>query len=159
MAFGRAERRFERQMMRYRKLLVSAALALAYMAGIRIAWYYARLPESSCVISSGLSASSSDHAFEATILEKDCNQGKSLFYSVRVDAKSPPLPRGWFVQGYGLENDAYPTVPRLHWVSPRRLEIEVETRMLSGELTLNAGDDLTVVRKYVAAQPDARPNF
>ena len=104
---------------------------------------------------------SPDRIYEASLIEKNCNQGESLFYSVRIDAKPRPGRRGWFVPGYELENDlVHPeSPPAMTWATPRRLEIKVGTRTLAGSLELSAGDDLTVVRDYVPAARGAHPNF
>jgi hypothetical protein len=65
---------------------------------------------------------------------------------------------GWFVHGYELEDDEYPTVrPTLSWAAAEwRLEISAKTR---GTIILNTGDDLTIVRTYIAREPQAFPNY
>ena len=123
-------------------------------------WYVVHLPESNCTTKSVAALWAPDRAYKATLLEKKCNLSESLFYSVRVDAYSPPLKTGWFVPGFELENDQYPTGhPQLRWATPRRLEISVATRTMTGSLVENAGDDLTVVRTYTAHDPGAFPNY
>jgi hypothetical protein len=117
--------------------------------------------ESNCSTATIATTWSPDRAYQASMLEKNCNMGESLFYSVRIDAKSPPLRRGWFVPGYELENDlVHPTTPpSMKWATDRRLEIDVATRTLAGSLELSSGDDLTVVRNYVPAERGAHPNY
>lgn len=122
--------------------------------------YIARLPESNCRTQAISAHWSPDRAYKATLMEKNCNLGETIFYSVRIDANSPPLKSGWFVPGYELEDDEYPTVrPTLSWAAERRLEIRAKTRTIHGTIILNTGDDLTVVRTYIAREPEAFPNY
>jgi hypothetical protein len=131
---------------------------------LRIVWYVARLPESNCSSMPIGTFWNADRAFKATLLEKNCNGGETLFYSVRVDAFSPPLHGSWFIPGYELEgdNDWPRTVPTVRWTTPRQLDIEVNTASIAGSISslvhtsyvvgsggkIDPSDDLTVVRKY-----------
>jgi hypothetical protein len=73
--------------------------------------------------------------------------GPRLFYSIRIDAYAPPIAHAWFVPGVELEDHSYPTGnPAFQWAGPRRLEVVVSTRALTGSLTTHVGDDLTLVR-------------
>jgi hypothetical protein len=127
---------------------------------IYITSFIARLPESTCKTTSESVHWTQDRAYKATLLKKSCNLGETLFYSIRIDAYSPPLKRAWFVPAYELENDDYPDrPPALQWTSPRRLEVAVSTRTTSGTITTNVGDDLTLVRIYRPREPGAFPNY
>jgi hypothetical protein len=76
-----------------------------------------------------------------------------LFYSIRIDAYAPPIAHAWFVPGVELEDHSYPTGnPAFQWAGPRRLEVVVSTRALTGSLTMHVGDDLTLVRTYKARE-------
>jgi hypothetical protein len=145
-----------------------ATIVLAALGGallLRIVWYVARLPESNCASKSIGTFWNADRAFKATLLEKNCNAGETLFYSVRIDAYSPPLHGSWFLPGYQLEGDQdWPrSVPAVRWTTPRQLEVEVNTDALVGSITslvhtsyvvvgtggrIDPSDDLRVVRKY-----------
>jgi hypothetical protein len=156
--------------MTYRRLVVTVLALLGGALLLRIVWYVARLPESNCASKSIGTFWSADRAFKATLLEKDCNAGETLFYSVRIDAYSPPLHGSWFLPGYVLEGDQdWPrTVPAVRWTTPRQLEVEVNTNALAGSITslvhtsyvvagtggrIDPGDDLRVVRKYAPKHP------
>jgi len=78
-----------------------------------------------------------------------------------VDAFSPPERMAWFTTRE-LEADVWPDQPQppeLARSTPRQLEITVATTTLGGRLTEHVGDDLTIVRIFNAAKPDAFPNF
>ncbi len=47
-------------------------------------------PEQYCKTTSTAESWAPDRAYKATVFKKDCNSGESIFYSVRVDAFSPP---------------------------------------------------------------------
>jgi hypothetical protein len=155
--------------MRYKRA-ATIALAVLFCAFIlRVTWYVARLPESNCSSKSVAESWNEDRAFKATLIEKNCNAGETLFYSVRVDAHSPPLRNGWSIPGYELEGDeTWPRkIPTLRWVTPGELEISVNTEAIGGTLTNTVhsayvgpsginhdpSDDFFVVRKYVPARP------
>jgi hypothetical protein len=60
-----------------------ATIVLTVLGGallLRIVWYVARLPESNCASKSIGTFWNADRAFKATLLEKDCNAGETLFY-------------------------------------------------------------------------------
>jgi hypothetical protein len=155
--------------MRYKRAgtIVLAVLFCAFV--LRATWYVARLPESNCSSKPVAELGNEDRAFKATLIEKNCNAGETLFYSVRIDAHSPPLRNGWFIPGYELEGDeTWPRqIPTLRWVTPRQLEILVKTEMVGGTITNRVpsayvgpsginhdpSDDLFVMRKYVPAHP------
>ena len=132
-----------------------AGLAAATMFGYRLAQ-----PRSENCATTVLSASwADDRAYKAILSRKGCNAGESIFYSVRIDAISPPLRAGWFTIRE-MEDDEYPEgPPRVRWVTPRELEITMPTRTLNGRLVEHAGDDLTLVRIFSASKPDAFPNY
>src|SRR5215467_255827 len=50
-----------------------------------------------CKTTSTTETWSPDRAYQVTLLKKDCHQGESIFYSVRVHAFSPPNRTGWFL--------------------------------------------------------------
>jgi hypothetical protein len=115
-------------------------------------------PEANCKTSSMAESWAPDHGYKATVLEKDCNLGESILYSVRLDAFSPPERTAWFTTRE-LETDDRAQPPELDWSSARQLEITMATRTLGGRLTEHVGDHLTIVRVFSAAKPDAFPNF
>jgi hypothetical protein len=117
-------------------------------------------PEQYCKTSSLAEKWAPDHAYKATVFKKDCNLGESVFYSVRVDAFSPPERMAWFTTRE-LEADVLepPRPPDLSWSNPRQLEITMTTTTLGGQLTEHVGDGLTIVRIFNATNPDAFPNF
>src|ERR1700728_4807471 len=155
--------------MRYKRAakIILAVLFCAF--ALRVTWYIARLPESNCSSKPVAESWNEDHAFKATLIKKNCNAGETLFYSVRVDAHSPPLHSGWFVPGYELEADeTWPRqIPSFRWVTPRELGVTVNTGTVSGTVTntvhspyvgpsgikQDPSDDLLVVRKYVPLHP------
>jgi hypothetical protein len=142
------------------RLLIIGACALAGAVLIYVTAYLARCPEPKCETTSVSAHWAPDRAYKATLLKKSCNLDETLFYSVRIDAYSPPLERAWFVPGYELENDTYPDpAPNLRWSSPRQLEVVVATRTMAGTVTLHTGEDLTFVRTYAPREPSAFPNY
>jgi hypothetical protein len=122
--------------------------------------YCAALPASpNCRVTSLSEIWAPDHAYKATLVKKDCNLGESIFYSVRIDAFSPPLRDAWF-STREIEDDEYPAgPPDVRWSAERQLEITMPTRAMSGSVTDRAGDDLVVVRIYLASKPEAFPNY
>jgi len=121
---------------------------------VRVTSYIARLPESNCVTTPASEYLAPDRAYKATVLEKSCNKGETFFYSVRIDAYSPPLSTAWFIPGFKLESDLDgQNRPVVHWAAPRRLEVLVKTHALAGMLTNQVGQDLIVVRTYEPSDP------
>jgi hypothetical protein len=114
--------------------------------------YIARLPESNCVSTPLGEYWAPDRGYKATVLEKDCNLGETFFYSIRIDANSPPPSKRWFVLPQ-LESDTLErNPPVVHWAEPHRLEVLVKTHTLAGTLTVHmgqeSGQDLILVRRY-----------
>lgn len=142
------------------RTLMKVALFLGGVAVvIYITAYVARLPESNCSTKSVSEIWSEDRAYKATILLKNCNIGETLFYSVRVDARSPPLRLAWFTNRE-IEDDERPSEPpKVRWQSPRALLIEMTTRTTEGTIRESVGDDLTIIRRFSAKEPRAFPNF
>jgi hypothetical protein len=136
-------------------LLIAGAIALL----VYLTSYIARLPESNCTTSPASEIWSPDRAYKATLLVKDCNLSETIFYSIRVDAYSPPLSTGFFTHEV-IEDDERPSEPpTVRWDTPRKLAVEMKTRTLHGTVQRHSGDDLTIVRTYIARQPDAFPNY
>ena len=140
------------------KFLVGMFLTAAFVPGFALAQGRG---ETNCKTVTVATSWSPDRVYEASLLEKNCNMGESLFYSLRMDALPQPGRRGWLVTGYELENDLdHPaSPPAMKWATPRRLEIDVVTRTLAGSLERSVGDDLTVVRRYVPTERGAHPNY
>jgi len=135
-------------------LLVGVIALTAYASS-----YIARLPESNCHTTPVSDLWSDDRAYKATVLVKNCNLDETIFYSVRIDAYSPPLRLGWSTHEV-IESDERPfEVPTVRWKEPRTLAIEMETKTLRGSIELHVGDDLTIVRTYIAKTPEAFPNY
>jgi hypothetical protein len=143
-----------------KRLLIIGACTLAGAVIIYVTAYLARPPEPNCETTSVSVRWAPDKAYKATLLRKSCNHDESLFYSVRIDAYSPPLGRAWFVPGYELENDQYPEHPPImRWSSPRQLEVVVVTRTMAGTIARHVGEDLTFARTYAPREPGAFPNY
>ncbi|HWE76716.1 MAG TPA: hypothetical protein VG328_26355 [Stellaceae bacterium] len=145
------------------KLAISGAIVLA---AIGVTAYvtsaFMRSPDYYCTTKPITELWTSDRAYKATLFEKNCNSGESLFYSVRVDAFSPPLRRGWFNNTeieYDARYDVADSPPALRWATPRQLEIKMKTYTLSGTLKSHNGDDLTMVRIFEPEAPDTFPVF
>lgn len=118
-------------------------------------------PEAYCETSSIAESWAPDRAYKATVFKKDCNLGESIFYSIRVDAFSPPERMAWFTVRE-LENDAWPAppeLPKVTWSAARQLEIVSGTKTLGGQLSELAGDNLTIIRIFSPLTPDAFPNY
>jgi len=124
---------------------------LVVWLGVGTVWlivYIARLPESNCVTTPVSEYLAPDRAYKATVLEKDCNMRETFFYSVRIDAYSPPLSTAAFFR-FELESDTVEqNPPVVHWAEPRRLEVLVKTHTLAGTLTNHVGQDLILMRTY-----------
>ena len=123
------------------------ALVFAFALAIYLTSYISRLPESNCTTTAVSNSWSSDRAYEATLLRKDCNRGETAFYSVRIDK-----PRAWSLR-IEIEQDPYPaqaSEPAMKWVS-NRLEIDVIAETLSGSIERREGD-LKVVRSYIRSK-------
>jgi hypothetical protein len=122
-------------------ILVVAALWLA----LRATWYVARLPDSNCIRHSVSETRSTDPQYSATLTEKNCNVGETLFYSVTI------VTPGGVIRDLPLESDLMrPPSPTLRWVDPHTLGVTVSTGTLSGVLTEHWADGLTLVRTFVA---------
>ena len=120
-------------------------LSVAFVLTIYITSYVSQLPESNCVTRPISAVWSSDHLYEATLLQKDCNQGETFFFSVRIDKPNTPT-GGWFyVQQVEVDPNSF-TPPIIKWVS-HKLEIEIVAKMLTGSIERRVGD-ITVVRLY-----------
>ena len=126
---------------------VVAAAAIFFFA-LRATWYVARLPESNCTTHAVLEVRSPDQRYRATLHEKDCNSGETLFHSVNID-----LPRG-VIRDFPLESDQMrPARPQLQWADAHTLDVTVPTNTLSGALTEHWVEGLTVSRTFA---PGAR---
>ena len=136
----------------------AAGLLALFGLTIFVTSWISRLPESNCTTSQLSQSQSPDHVYNAALLEKNCNKGETWFYSVRIEAHSPPSQFAW-VSTVDLDNDDPDrNRPVLAWSGKRRLEITAKTKTLVGELAYHAADDLTVVRKFLPASPNAFPN-
>jgi hypothetical protein len=95
---------------------------------------------------------SSDRAFKATLLQEVCH-GETISYSVRLDHQEKSSDRAWFVPGFELEGDPYPSdaleTPEVNWLSERKLEVLVHTRTVSGSIARKVDDNLIFIRSYV----------
>ena len=120
-------------------------LFAAFVLTIYITSYVSRLPESNCITRPISAVWSRDHLYEATLLKKDCNQGDTFFFSVRIDKPNTPT-GGWFYVQQVEEDPNSFTPPSIKWVS-HKLEIEIVAKMLTGSIERRVGD-ITVVRLY-----------
>jgi hypothetical protein len=124
------------------------ALAFTFALAIYLTSYFSRLPESNCTTGPVSSSWSSDSAYKATLLRKDCNLSETVFYSVRIDK-----PGAWFLM-VEIEEDPYPAQafePAMKW-DPHKLQIDIPAEKFSGSIERREGD-LTVVRSYVRPKP------
>jgi len=124
------------------------ALAFTFALAIYLTSYFSRLPESNCTTGPVSSSWSSDSAYKATLLKKDCNLGETVFYSVRIDK-----PEAWFFR-VEIEEDPNPaqaSEPAMRWDS-HKLEVDIPAEAFSGSIERREGD-LTVVRSYVRPKP------
>ena len=124
------------------------ALAFAVALAIYLTSYFSRLPDSNCTTSPVSSSWSSDRAYKATLLRKDCNLGETVFYSVRIDKAG-----AWFLR-VEIEEDPNPaqsSEPTMRWDS-HKLEVDIPAEAFSGSIERREGD-LTVVRSYVRPKP------
>ena len=120
------------------------ALVVAFSFAIYLTAYISRLPESNCTTRQVSKSWSADHAYNATLLRKECNLGETAFYSVRIDR-----PGIWFLSEE-IEEDPYPAPavgPTMKWDS-HRLEINIPAQNFIGSIERREGD-LTIVRSYV----------
>ena len=111
---------------------------------LKAIWYIARLPDSNCTSQSVYNISSKDDpAYNATLLEKNCNSGETLFHSLNIIS-----PAG-LIRNLPLESDLMrPGRPALRWMNPHTLEVVIPTNELTGVLTESWVGGLTVVRTY-----------
>ena len=117
----------------------------AFAFTIYITSYISRLPESNCVTRPIADVWSSGHLYEARLLKKDCNQGETVFFSVRIDNPNTPT-GGWFFVEQVEEDPGSFTPPTVKWVS-HRLEIKIAAQTIIGSIERRIGD-LTVIRLY-----------
>jgi hypothetical protein len=132
-------------MMRLAKV---ALLLCGFALAVYLTSYISRLPESNCTTDPMSNAWSIDRAYEATLLKKSCNSGKTVFYSVRIDK-----PGTWLLR-MEIEQVPFPDQafePTMTWNS-RRLEIDIPSSMLSGSIN-RYENDLTIVRSYTRPKP------
>jgi len=132
--------------LRIAALALGFALILVYLTA-SLTSYFSRLPESNCTTSPVSSLWSADHAYQATLLKKDCSLGETIFYSVRIDNPT------WFLR-IEIEEDPYPDQaiePAMKWDS-HKLEIEIPAKAFIGS-TERREDDLTIVRTYIPRNP------
>lgn len=138
------------------RLLVTLALVAAFAVTIAVTSYVVRLPDSDCVTEPLSQAWSGDHMYQAILLRKNCRRGEYFSYSVRVDKPNTPT-GGWFVIDAiardGEENPV-PPPPAIKWTA-HRLDVETRSAKMRGSVEHREGD-LTIVRSYVPAKPDAQ---
>jgi hypothetical protein len=91
---------------------------MALCATAYISHWMTLAPEAKCKTSTVAENWTPDHAYKATVLEKDCNLSETISYSIRVDAFSPPERVAWFTLRE-LENDARPEAPQVTWTAAR----------------------------------------
>jgi hypothetical protein len=124
------------------------ALILAVAFAIYLTAYISRLPESNCTTRQVSRSWSTDRAYNATLLRKECNLGETAFYSIRIDK-----PGAWFLREE-IEEDPYPALavePTMKWDS-HRLQIDIVAQKFAGSIERREGD-LTIVRSYLQRKP------
>jgi hypothetical protein len=139
----------------YKTTIAWFASAIALVLTAYVTHWITLGPQPDCKTSSTAESWAPDGAYKATVFKKNCNMDESIFYSVRVDAFSPPERYSFFATRQ-LEGPDHPPPPELTWSTPRQLEITMTTARLSGRLTERVGDSLAIVRIY-DAKPAAFP--
>jgi hypothetical protein len=129
-----------------RRWIYIVLLVVAFVLTIYITSYISRLPESNCVTGPISAIWSSDHLYKATLLKKDCDDGETVFFSVRIDKPNTPT-GGWFFVQLVEEDPESFTPPIIKWAS-HKLEIEIPAEMMTGSIERRIGD-LTIARLYV----------
>ena len=130
-----------------RTALIVAVIGLIWII-LRATWYIARLPDSNCETKVVLDARSADLAYRATLLEKDCNSGETLFHLLNIDT-----PHG-NIRNFELDSDQMrPARPTMQWKEPHNLVVVIPSDNLTGTLTQHWSDWLILVRTYT---PSAR---
>ena len=104
-----------------------------------------------------VSEPSKSSAYKATLIEKSYNDGESVMYEVRVEARPTSLARGWFftqpIESGGMIRSVKPV---LTWTSPTDLLAVVHTEALAGQTVRQLADtgrssgSLTI--QYIADQ-------
>jgi hypothetical protein len=137
-------------------LIAAVAAALVTVSGYITSWF-TRAPGSNCSTKPISETWAQDRAYKATLLVRDCNMEETIFYTVRVDAFSPPLRNAWFTIEE-IDDDECPDAPPVvHWDGPRTLVSEMRTKTLRGSLVRNIGQDL-IMRITYARSSNAFPN-
>lgn len=122
-------------------LLVVGFLLVAF----RATWYIAQVPQSNCRTRPITQLASVDPAFSATLLEKDCNSGETLFHLLTIRT-----PLG-IIREMPLESDLMrPPAPTMQWGEPQQLEVEIPTATLAGTLTETWPKGPVLVRRFVS---------
>jgi len=99
----------------WRVVGIVAVIGLVALA-LRATWFFARLPESNCTTRSVLEVRSPDQRYAATLLEKNCNVGETLFHLLNIDTPSG------IIRNLPLESDQMrPARPTLQWTDAHTL--------------------------------------
>jgi hypothetical protein len=133
----------------YKAAVAWFASAIALVLTAYVTHWITLEPRPDCKTSPTAESWAPDRAYKATVFKKDCNMSESIFYSVRVDAFSPPERHSFFTTRE-LEAAVWsePLPPELTWSTPRQLEITMATARLGGRLTERVGDSLTIIRIF-----------
>jgi hypothetical protein len=124
------------------------AWAAACLVALGGAGYLALQGHRSCPVRPVVESWSSDHACQATLLEKICGEGDSIFYSLKVEKPEPGTASGGWYFVWDIESDTSDAKqPSLQWDTPTQLRLEAGTERLSGRLESHI-HDFTLVRVF-----------
>jgi hypothetical protein len=113
--------------------------------------YIVKWPESGCVTIPASEISSEDRAYRVLLWEKSCAGGESVRYQIEIHGLALPPIEQWYTVRDIESDEALPRPPSLHWATPRRLNVDVQTENLSGVLEDHL-HDLVLIRTFSAAR-------
>ena len=126
----------------------AAAACLVAIAALGTAAYLAPRGRASCPVHPVAESWSSDHAYQATLLEKVCGEGDSILYSLKVEKAEPGTASGGWYFVWDIESDTSDAKqPLLQWDTPTQLRLEAVTERISGRLESRI-HDFTLVRVF-----------
>lgn len=129
---------------------VTFLVFLVIGAGIIVYFYVDHLLSVPCIVTAIDETASPGKEFVATVLQRDCDLGASIDYSVHVQRRATPQSRGWIVTA-PVESDVYPNRPArptVRWNDSAVVEIIIPTNTLSGSYDRRL-NGITITWKYV----------
>lgn len=123
---------------------------LANYATSAVTAYIIKRPESRCATTPTSEIWSEDRAYRALLWQKSCAGGETVRYQIEIHSVAPPPIDRWYTVRDIESDEAMPRPPSLHWVTARRLNVNVRTENLTGVLEDHL-HDLVLVRTFSAA--------